>query len=310
MEDRIRESEQRYRSLVENLPVVSWESDEHRGTTFISGNVEQVYGYGPQEIYDRGEKLWLDRIHPEDQEKVGHAFQRLLCEGTPFDVEYRIQRKDGQWIWLQDRSGYVYGKDGVRCACGAFLDISERKRVEEALQESEEKFSKAFHNNPNIMMLVDGQTRTIVDVNHAYIYKMGYPSEEIVNVPGKLGHALAWTETGEYPLQMPQEADHVSDYEVVLRAKQGKELNFLVFAEPMDIRDRHLHLITLIDITDRKTALRKVEESEQQFRTLAENIPGVVYRCRNDANWTTLFMSDAIEDLSRYPASQFVDHER
>jgi len=128
--DALRESENRYRALIENLPTVSWESDGQGRISFISPSVERIYGYTPQEIYDAGETLWLGRIHPDDRASVRQAVEKLLADAEEMDVEYRIQRKDGQWIWLQDRSGHVYEKDGKRYACGAFMDITNRKQAQ------------------------------------------------------------------------------------------------------------------------------------------------------------------------------------
>jgi PAS domain S-box-containing protein len=247
--------------LVENHPTVSWESDEHGQTSFISANVEQVYGYTAQEIYDHGPTLWFGRIHPEDQAQAQRAFERLMRDGSRFDIEYRIQHKDGRWIWLRDRSGFVYQKDGTHYACGAFLDITKRKRAEQELQDSAEKFSKAFDHSPNMMMLANAETRTMLEVNQAYIQRMGYAAEDIVDVPGKLGHAITQTDVTDAVFQTIREADRLSDYDVVVNTRDGKELNLLVFAEPVDIQGKHLHIITLVDITDRKRAEEAMRKS-------------------------------------------------
>jgi len=137
--DALRESQQRYRALIESLPTVSWESDEQGKITFISPNVERVYGYTPHDIYHAGEALWFGRIHPEDRAGVQQALTKLLADGEEMDVEYRIQHKDGQWIWLQDRSGHVYEKDGKRFACGAFMDISKRKQAQAEIMRHQEQ---------------------------------------------------------------------------------------------------------------------------------------------------------------------------
>ncbi len=126
-------SEKKYRSLIENIPDVSWTTDYKGNTVFISSNIGKIYGYSPDEIYESGDRLWLGRIHPDDVEKVKAEFNTLLKDGTPLDIEYRIKRKDGKWIWLQDRSTGTYEKDGILYADGVFYDITERKQVEERI---------------------------------------------------------------------------------------------------------------------------------------------------------------------------------
>ena len=125
------ESEERYRSLVENVPGVVWTTDENGKTVFISSAVQEIYGYAPDDIYEAGEELWFGRIHPDDFERVKKSFEEVFEKGDRLDVEYRIRRKDGEWIWLGDRSIGAYEKDGVQYADGVFFDISERKRLEE-----------------------------------------------------------------------------------------------------------------------------------------------------------------------------------
>ena len=91
----------------------------------------------PKKICENGAELWFGRIHPSDSKSVWEAFEQLFREGQPFNVEYRIQRKDGQWIWVHDRSYRTYEKEGVRYADGVVSDITDRKRAEEKLRRSE-----------------------------------------------------------------------------------------------------------------------------------------------------------------------------
>jgi len=84
LEEVLRESEDKYRSLVKNIPDVTWTIDSRGNTTFISPNVEIVYGYTPEEIYKEGERLWFERIHPDDVEKVKEAYKTLFEKGMQF----------------------------------------------------------------------------------------------------------------------------------------------------------------------------------------------------------------------------------
>lgn len=134
---RLQESEEKYRSLIKNIPVVTWTTDQRGNTVFISPNVQRVYGYTPQEICEAGDRLWFGRIHPDDLDHVRRSYERFFEEGQRYDVEYRIQRKDGEWIWLHDRAIATYEKDGTLYADGVFSDITQRKRMEQRLRQSE-----------------------------------------------------------------------------------------------------------------------------------------------------------------------------
>ncbi len=142
-EEALRESERKYRSLIAHIPDVTWTASYEGGTSFISANVEEVYGFTPEEILQAKGGLWLGRIHPEDVEHVQEAYKLLFTENTKFDVEYRIQRKDGRWIWLHERATSIYEKDGALYADGIFSDITERKRLEEDRERLQHKIIEA-----------------------------------------------------------------------------------------------------------------------------------------------------------------------
>ena len=127
-------SEERYRSLICNIPDVVWTADAVGRFAYISPNIERLSGFSTSEIYQQGAKLFLSRIHPDDVQKVKQGFQALLGKGQAFDVECRIRRKTGEWIWIRDRALTTYPRGGVCCADGIFSDITGRKRVEESLR--------------------------------------------------------------------------------------------------------------------------------------------------------------------------------
>jgi PAS domain S-box-containing protein len=110
----LRQNEEKYRSLLSNLPGVTWTSAIDGTTTYISDNVNDVIGYSAAEMCSSADELWLRRIHPDDSQKVITALHALFAQDERFDVEYRFRRKDGQWIWVHDRAFQTYQKDGIR----------------------------------------------------------------------------------------------------------------------------------------------------------------------------------------------------
>jgi PAS domain S-box-containing protein len=103
--------------------------------TFISENVREITGYTPEDLYREDFGFLLRRIHPDDRASVKGAFGDLAVEGTPFDLEYRFRRKDGEWIWLNDRGAVTYKEGGVQSHYGMAFDITERKRLENRVVE-------------------------------------------------------------------------------------------------------------------------------------------------------------------------------
>ena len=174
-ENLLQESAENYRSLVANIPDVVWTSDYKGNTSFISPNVQKVYGYSPEEIYKEGDRLWFGRIHPDDIARVKQAFKMLFEKGTPFEIDYRIKRKDGQWIWLHDRSIITYEKDGVMYADGVFFDITKRKIVEAGLKQ----YQLMVESAQDAILFKDLKSRYIA-VNKKALEGFGLTREQVI----------------------------------------------------------------------------------------------------------------------------------
>jgi PAS domain S-box-containing protein len=133
-EEGLRMSEEKYRSLIDHIPDVVWTANADHDIIYVSSNVVKVLGYGLEEFLNAGRQFWQDCIHPDDRARVNQTYQRLFENGEQFDVEYRVSRKDGQWIWLHDRAQTTRLRAGVLCADGIFKDVTQRREAEAALQ--------------------------------------------------------------------------------------------------------------------------------------------------------------------------------
>ncbi|MGZ7080935.1 MAG: PAS domain S-box protein, partial [Thermoanaerobaculia bacterium] len=129
-EEALRASEEEYRSLISNIPDVTWTADAHAKPRFLSANVVTLYGYSSEEIYLHPETFWLNRVHPQDVDRVVAHYNALFETGQPYDVEFRLQRKDGKWIWAHGWSVGTYERDVVVYADGVVRDITARKEAE------------------------------------------------------------------------------------------------------------------------------------------------------------------------------------
>jgi PAS domain S-box-containing protein len=131
-EEALRLSEQRYRTLVTNIPDVAWLVDRDGNILFMSPNVEKIGGYSAEEIYRAGRAGWFGRVHPDDQPIVRHHFERLFEAGAgTLEVEYRLRHRDGRWIWLHDRAVATLEGHGTTYVYGLYSNISDRKHAEE-----------------------------------------------------------------------------------------------------------------------------------------------------------------------------------
>ncbi|HHT9150889.1 MAG TPA: ATP-binding protein [Candidatus Wujingus californicus] len=184
------QSEEKYRLLINNIPDVVWTSDREGNITFISPKVEMIFGYTPKEIYESGNKLWFDRIHHEHKEIVKNAYESLFKFNTKFDVEYKIKRKDGEWIWLHCRAIKTYEKNGIKYADGLFSDITENKYIKDQLAHSERMASLGnmivwiVHEINNPLSIIKGyvqafQTEGAGQINQHELSKIRKSTERI-----------------------------------------------------------------------------------------------------------------------------------
>jgi diguanylate cyclase (GGDEF)-like protein/PAS domain S-box-containing protein len=135
----VRESEQRFRQLAENIEQVFWLEDlEHAHVFYVSPAYEIIWGRTPQSLY-KNPQSWFEAIHPDDRERA-LAAQVQKVSGT-YAIEYRVIRPDGspRWVWsrafpIQNEHGKIYRIAGIA------EDITERKVAEEVLRQSEERF--------------------------------------------------------------------------------------------------------------------------------------------------------------------------
>ena len=138
----IRQAESRFRTLVEQLPVITYTSrlDRYRWPLYISPQVETVLGFTPEEFLADA-NLWFRRIHPEDLDRVQAALLESCRTGESFRSEYRIFARDGRLLWFNDDAVVIVDEvNGFRYLQGIMGDVTEHRKAQDALKESEERF--------------------------------------------------------------------------------------------------------------------------------------------------------------------------
>ena len=164
----MRRSEELYRSLIANIPDVVWTVGADRKYSFISPNIEKLLGYPAAEYYERGVTLWAEAIHPDDVARVRAAFDALLINGKPYDMEYRMRRKTGEWIWVHGRALKTYRKDGMQYADGLLSDITERKNAGEAMQRAKDAAEAASRIKSEFLANMSHEIRTPMNGDHRH----------------------------------------------------------------------------------------------------------------------------------------------
>jgi PAS domain S-box-containing protein len=179
MEDSLRKSEERFRLAILATNDAIWDCDLQTGTVTWNETYSALYGRPPET--SSSWQWWIDSIHPEDRERTASGLRAAVDgEATSWASEYRFRRVDGQWAYIYDRAYIARDPSGAAWrVIGAMQDLSERKRADAALRESEERFRRVFEEGPLGLALV-GKDYRFLKVNSEFCQMTGYPEEELV----------------------------------------------------------------------------------------------------------------------------------
>ena len=177
-------SEQRLREVLENSQGAAYkrnlDSDRYE---YLSPVFSQLTGYTPDEMETMQIQSVLDLIHADDAREVARVIDEAMSTsiGTPFSVEYRFKHKGGWEVWLRDRFVVLADVDGRPVSLvGDTSDITEQKRMERSLQDSEDKYRTVFSISNDAIFVIDQETLAILDANQAACGMYGFTLEEML----------------------------------------------------------------------------------------------------------------------------------
>ena len=142
-EEALKESEHRYKSLIANIPSVTYtrKADEKGLFTFLSKEIYNLSGYKAEEFIDKKLINYFDLIHSEDIEDVKKQISEKILLRQSFAIDYRIKHKKGDILWVHERGRGSFNDEDVLISIdGTISDITKQKRAEEELLESEQRF--------------------------------------------------------------------------------------------------------------------------------------------------------------------------
>ncbi|HEX5849888.1 MAG TPA: PAS domain S-box protein [Rubrobacter sp.] len=313
-EERLRQAEKQYRTLVEQIPAITYmqEMDRYSTSVYVSPQVVDIVGYTPEECTENP-NLWIEMLHPEDRERVLAEDERTNQTGEPFVMEYRQFAKDGHLVWIRDEATLVRSEEGSPLYwLGVQVDITERKQAERALAAAEQRYRTLVEQIPAVTYIdpVDDPDTSLYTSPH--IERMlGYTPEE-------------WTEGKQWPKRL-----HPADRERILAADErfekgdgepfSEEYRLLardgsvvwVREEAVLLKDDAGEPLywqgIIVDVSEQKEAEQQLREAEERYRALVENIPVVAYTQEVGNLKTAVYVSPRIEDLTGYSSEEFAE---
>jgi PAS domain S-box-containing protein len=167
------QSEQKYQSLVENVPDAVWSTAADGTLNFISPNIEKLCGYTAEQVMAWHGSDPNAHVHEGDVTRLDTALRALLREGTPLDIVYRRQHANGSWKWLQARGVAVRDEQGrVVRTNGILSDVTERRLLEDQLHRSQkleaigQLTGGVAHDFNNLLAVILGNAGFLLDELH------------------------------------------------------------------------------------------------------------------------------------------------
>ncbi len=303
-EEALRESEERFRSLVEAISDLVWETDADGRLTYVSPNVQDLLGYTPAEVLG---KTFLELLEPREAERVGDLLAPILETQRPYVyVGKLIRHKGGKRVVLEssgvpilDSRGEFWGYRGLD------RDITERHRASEALYQEKEKYRTLVEESP-LGVAIIGKDGAYRYVNPKFVETFGYTLADVPTGQDWFNRAYPDPEYREqvvaawlHDLRNAKIGEaRLRTFTVTCKNGSQKIINFrpvtLITADQLVIYE---------DVTEHHRAEAALRESEAKYRLLVNNIPAVVFR--GYADWYVEFFDDKVEELTGYAREDF-----
>ncbi len=282
-EQAIRISEEKFRSVVENVPgAVFRQAPDEAGTfTFVSDGIRDLAGYEPSELV--GEPMAF-LTHPDDYDEVTKTALGHMDSGRPMNAEYRIRHKNGSTVWIREISRIVLGSDGEKMSFdGVLVDISERKAAEGALsqatdelRESEERYARAVAGANDAIWDWDIATGDCY-LAPRYFQMLGYEPGEFAP---RFDVLTEWLHPDDRPRvdeTIRRHFDNDEPYDIEYRMRQKDGDYIWVRARGLVQRDGDGNPVRMAgstgDITEFKLFEEQLRQSEIEFRGIFDGMP-------------------------------------
>ena len=270
----IRESEKKYRQLIEDSLEGVWVIDENANTTLVNPSMAKILGYEVDEMIGRN---LFDFTSQEDIEITKNTLERRK-RGVKEEIEKEFIRKDGKKVITRLMTSPIFDNKGsYKGAIALVADITERKTAENLLKESEAKYSHLFMSSPYSIIIGD-MTGKIIDCNFKEDQITGYSREDII---GKNMIDIPMFPRKYLPIVMEDfkvllKGDIPKPNELQIVKKDGSPIWVQPTASIFKLKDKMYLQIIMQNINERKISEEKLKESEEKFRTLFEMVPASI----------------------------------
>lgn len=306
-ENSYRKTEEKYRLAAEQTGQLVYDYDAESNKIEWAGAIQELTGYNHEESGQAGLDIWIEHVHPEDREEAWGAHEKCMENGGRYLKEYRFRRKNGSYFHAEDSGMYFQDNlNRVYRIVGVIKDITERKLAREVLKRSEERFRITAEQTGQLLYDYDVENNRI-SWDGAIEELTGYGFEEFQRfIPGVWAQHL-----------------HPDDRKKIVKAyanciKGGKfseeyrfrkkDGSYICFEDSgVFLKSENGSICRVLgvikDITEKRSAQEKLQESEERFRIAAEQTGQIVFE--HDHGDKNIKWAGAIQDVTGYTVEEF-----
>ncbi len=309
-EIQLKQSQQEFKTILYSIGDAVIVTDKNGKVQTMNKIAEQLCGMVEKEAINQDISEVFDIVNELSYQKVENPVSRVLRDGIVVGLANHtlLRSKNGKEIPIADSGAPIFDKkSNISGVILVFRDQTEERGYLKKIEENEARLSSIFRAAPVGLLIV--KDRIILEVNDTICNMLGYVQDEFV------GHntLFLYPNKSEYEYIGSQYAQMdkspIGTAETKWKKKNGEILDIMLFATPLELYESKDSVVAFaVDITERKRNESLINEQHRKLTTLINNLPGFVYRCKNDRDWTMEFISSGVEKITGYSADEFIDN--
>lgn len=302
LKDELIKEKQYFEYLLQSVPFGIVVLDEEDRVVDSNNAFNQLFDYAPSQL--AGQKI-NDLIVPKDLKNNSLYLTNSVAKGHNIYIETKRQNSQGQIIDVAITGKPIVLPNGQKRVFGIYQDIQERIKLQQSIEDEKNFFRSLFDNVPFGIAIIDTY-ENIIDCNNKFTEIFGYSHKEVIahrNIDLIFPEGLekegkdfrSKVLNGEFLYQ-----------ETLRKHKSGHAIDVAITAVMISRLSGEKYIFGIYqDISDRKLAEKKLQASERQLADMVEYLPGMVYRCKADQQYTMLFASEGSSRVTGYTPSSF-----